>query len=468
MKKFSAKSSPSKPWINRVELTDDLLSGRGGLALFTRYLRALNLAEPLAGWFGDLRRSAKGRPVAEIFFQVFCFFLDGTSRHLVHFDRLREDPGYAAVVETRPQDLLSSHQVKRFFKAFALGKALLLRRLLRQLFWWRLKITKPAVVDLGLDTMVMDNDEALVREGVQPTYKKVKGFQPLQMTWGRFIIDAVFRSGDKHSNHGTAARDMIRTAVAGIRRHYRAEVPIVVRMDSGFFDQDLFAELDKLEVGYICGGKLYNDVTAFAAAAPARSWRPFRSGKVEWEYLEFGDRRGSWDRFRRAVFCRLVLDSSGQRRFEFARPDSVIYTNLGQGRTMDRQLQKAGLAARLTAESIVAEYHRRGRDELCHRGLKDFHPEELPFQRFAPNAAFYYTLLVAFFLAETFKEDVCAPVVPLTAYPTTLRRTVIDLAVKVVRHAGQIVLKVSRPAWSALRFQRLWKNSADPPALAWQ
>ena len=41
---------------------------------------------------------------------------------------------------------------------------------------------------LGLDTMVMDNDEAKERQGVKPTYKKVDGFQPLQMTWGRSML----------------------------------------------------------------------------------------------------------------------------------------------------------------------------------------------------------------------------------------------------------------------------------------
>lgn len=48
-----------------------------------------------------------------------------------------------------------------------------------------------------------------------------------------------------------------------------------------------------------------------------------------------------------------------------------------------------------------------------HRALKDFACEVLPFQRFSANAAFYYTMLVAFFLYECFKEDVCQPVVPL-------------------------------------------------------
>jgi len=88
---------------------------------------------------------------------------------------------------------------------------------------------------LGLDTMVLDNDEAVKRHGVKPTYKKVKGFQPLQMRWGRFIIDAIFRSGDKHSNHSNDVEKMIQRMVEFIRKHYHEDVPIVIRMDSGFF-----------------------------------------------------------------------------------------------------------------------------------------------------------------------------------------------------------------------------------------
>lgn len=44
--------------------------------------------------------------------------------------------------------------------------------------------------------MVMDNDDALKREGAKPTSKKILGFAPLQMAWGQFTIDAVFRSND--------------------------------------------------------------------------------------------------------------------------------------------------------------------------------------------------------------------------------------------------------------------------------
>src|SRR6266576_207785 len=56
---------------------------------------------------------------------------------------------------------------------------------------------KMRVVMLTLDTMVMDNDEALQREGCDPTYKKVKGFQPLHLIWEGKIVDAIFRRGKR-------------------------------------------------------------------------------------------------------------------------------------------------------------------------------------------------------------------------------------------------------------------------------
>ncbi len=62
----------------------------------------------------------------------------------------------------------------------------------------------------SLSPMVMDNDEALQREGCDPTYKKVKGFQPLHLIWEGKIVDAIFRRGKRHSNYGRDVEKMIR------------------------------------------------------------------------------------------------------------------------------------------------------------------------------------------------------------------------------------------------------------------
>ena len=104
----------SNNFIDNVEITGDTLTSRGGLSLFVRYVRAISLYPHIERLFGTIRKTTKGQPVCEIFKQLFCFFLDGTSRHLTAFDRLKEDEGYARGIESEPAAMLSSHAVKRF------------------------------------------------------------------------------------------------------------------------------------------------------------------------------------------------------------------------------------------------------------------------------------------------------------------------------------------------------------------
>src|SRR4030065_181974 len=227
----------SKYKINAVDVTEDTLTGRGGLALFVRYLSQVNIYGLLLEAFGHLRKSEKGEPIWNIFKQIICFFYDGTSRHLVYFDQLKRDEGYAAGMENGLEEMISSHQVKRFFKAFSWLCGGVFRRILKRLFIWRLEMEKPEKIELTVDLMIMDNDEATKRYGVEPTYKNVKGFGSLQILWNRRVVDAIFRGGSKHSNAGQAVVNMVTALVDLTRRKYRMDVPIIVRMDSGFFDK---------------------------------------------------------------------------------------------------------------------------------------------------------------------------------------------------------------------------------------
>ena len=450
MQSQKRKKQQNQRKITRIEATEDRLTGRAGLALFVTYLSEVGLYPWIERWFGTIRKSPKGLGIVELFKQVLCFMADGTSRRLTRFDQLAKDDGYAGVIETAMGDMASSHQIKRFFNAFAWTRIFLFRRLLQKLFIWRLKLVRPAIIVLGLDTMVMDNDDAHRRHGVEPTYKGKKGFQPLQMNWGRYIVDAVFRGGSKHSNHGQTAQKMILHMVAAIRRHYSFDVPIIIRMDSGFFDQKIFELCESLQIGYICGGKMYKDIKKTVAQWKCENWNRFESAKKQaWEYAEFGSNRDAWACFRRAFYCRL-LNIDRQMYLPGMRPDTVIVTNIGQGQAVDVMLKRAGAEQYLTADGIVAAYHNRGCDELANRALKDFGHEQLPFKRFNPNAAWYYTMLLGHFLLESFKEDVGAPVVRVESYATTVRRKLIDIAGKIVSHAGEIILKVSKACLEGL------------------
>jgi hypothetical protein len=465
MKEISRNYRKKELKIHAIETTSERLTGRAGLALFVAYLHQIGIFTLLDRFFGTIRKSKKGIEIFELFKQVLCFMADGTSRHLTYFDQLADDPGYAGSIETDMAQMASSHRIKRFFKAFAWTRIFLFRRLLQRLFIWRLHITQPEIVELGIDTMVMDNDDAHCRHGVKPTYKKKKGFQPLQMNWRRLIVDAVFRGGDKHSNHGDTVQKMIRHIVKMIRKQYRQNIPIIIRMDSGFFDQKIFDVCETLKIGYVCGGKLYQDIKAVAGQAGDEDWTRYCSGKKDyWEYIEFGNKRDNWKRFRRAIYCRLINDGN-QLYLPGCRPDTVIITNIGQGQKIDQQLKNIGAENYLTSDAIVACYHERGSDELANRALKDFGHEQLPFKKFNPNAAWYYTMLLGHFLMESFKEDVSAPVIPVGAYANTVRRKLIDIAGKIVTHSQKVLLKVSQVCFENLRLLELYTRCKYAPAI---
>jgi hypothetical protein len=458
MKKNGYKS---KCKINKIGVTDDTLTGRGGMALFVKYLSSVEIYPLLQSFFGDIRRNNKGLPVWNIFKQIFCWFYDGTSRHLNYFDQLKGDEGYASVIENGQDEMASSHQMKRFFKSFSCVCGGMFRKILRKMFIWRLKIEKPEVIDLTIDTMVMDNDEAHKREGAQPTYKNKKGFQPLQIIWRNKIVDAIFRGGKKHSNYGNAVVNMVTGLVKAIRREYSETVTIILRMDSGFFDEKNLLAFDKMGIGFICTGKMYKGVKEYVVAQREREWEKYNNGHKEWEYMEFGYRCESWNKFYRAIYTRVSSDEK-QRLLDFARPDNVIVTNIGVNPTVLTNCSARDQRRLIKAETIIESHHMRGADELPHRGLKDFGFEELPFKRFTPNSAVYYCMLISFFLFETYKEDVLEEIMPIGSYATTVRRKALDFAAKIIGTGRQLILKVTKTVMYNLRFDVLWQRSQKP------
>ncbi len=135
-----AKYRFSSP-LSKVETTSDTLENRGGLSIFSRYLEQTRIFDLLEVAFGSLRKSSKGLAVWHLFHQLHCFFADGTSRHLSCFDQIKEDPGYAASIQVASEEMASSHTVKRFFRLFSWTTGKIFRRILKELFVWRLHFT---------------------------------------------------------------------------------------------------------------------------------------------------------------------------------------------------------------------------------------------------------------------------------------------------------------------------------------
>jgi len=463
-REINMKKAHSSRRINKIGTTNDTITGRGGLSLFSRYLEQIGIWDILNSKFGIIRKSSKGLPVWILFKQVFCFFFDGTCRHLTYFDQIKKDTGYAAAIETKCSQMASSHMIKRFFKLFGWWFGGHFRWVLKRLFIWRLKLTKPDEIELYVDSMVMNNDDAQKRHGVQPTYKKEKGFQPLHLIWKGMIVDAIFRGGSKNGNFGNTVVNIVTGLVHLIRSEYSETVTIILRCDGGFFDIKNYEAFNALNIAFIASGKVYEAVKEQAGNADKSYWNSYNGKEQKWQFLEFGFRCNNWKRFFRAFYTHCLYEGQ-QMLLDFARPDNVILTNIGINDKVLENCTPERQQHWLQPETIINSYHQCGTDELAHRGLKDFASEKLPFKRFSQNSAFYYCMLIAFFLFETFKEDVASEVVSITSYATTVRRILVDIAAKIVEKGRIITLKVSSSAMDALRFDTLWANCQNPPPI---
>jgi hypothetical protein len=293
-----------------------------------------------------------------IFFPI-CFFFDGSNVHPTYFDDLAKDEGYAASIETSVNHMASSHAVKRCFQAISHVRVWLFRKVLQQLFIWRLRIEQPKIIKLGLDTMVMDNDDALKREGVNPTYKKVKGFQPLQLYRGRYIVDAMFRNGKAHSNHGNHVYRMLKGIVRLIRKHYSKDVPIIYMADTGFYDNELFKLCDRLQTGFVFGVKMYDEIEDILINKPDNEFFEYKKNGKTSLFCEFEDKRKSWDTTWRTMYTKPVADDEGQILLQFAGPETIIYTNIRMNNSITRSILnvKETKDTTINPQAIITLYH---------------------------------------------------------------------------------------------------------------
>jgi len=454
--------------ITKIGVTNDKISARGGLPLFLRYIERIGLYTLISGNVLSLvTKNGKGLQLQGFLKQIFAFFIDGTNMAITGFDQLKNDEGYAALLESKTCEMASSHQIKRFFAKTSIITSLIFNNILHELFVWRLRISKPQIIELGIDTMVMDNDSSKKREGCEVTYKRKKGFQPLHICWGPFLIDVLFRKGSAHSNHGTDYPDRVKAVVKLIRKRYSKDVPIIICADSGFADQKAYDEFEEnLHIHYITTGKIYDDIKEYIQELSDVTFGEYAKNKAVWNFVEFGNKLKSWSKFRRCIFTQLKRDENGQHVIGFAKPDSVIYTNIGMCKQADDRLKAAGGNHYFEAKTIIQKSHERGADELIHRSIKELATkEQLPFKSFGMNRTYYLLLVITHFIFEAYKQDVTVDVIPITVYPNTFRRILIDFAAKITSRARSIVLNVTQTVFETINITELWKRCQSPPQI---
>lgn len=451
--------------INKIEVTDDKINGRGGLVAINRYLSEINMFELFEKLLKGFRRRRDSISLSILIKQILIYFIDGTQKSISGFDNLRGDESYASVLELEQSQLVSSHSVKRFFRKFlSYRQSFILNKILNTLFIWRLSVLSPKIILLDMDTTALNNENAQKREGNSPTYKSFKGFHPQNLTWNGFVIDTVFRRGSAHSNHGEDVGKALRRVVRLIRKRYDENVPILITFDSAYLDEKNLSYLNKkLDIGFICYGKMYPYIKEKIDSVPEDEFNRYSKGKQVWHYYEYKSKPKSWktEENLRTIFTTCSSDENGQMLLDFSFSDSVLFTNIGCNNKVTNQLKEAGYEDMLGTEKIIESAHMRGKYELCNRSLKDFMlSENLPFKRFGMNSAYYHMMVIAHFLCESYKQDVIEATeisgIKSNCYPTTFRRFFIDFAIQITKTSNTVSMKLRENIYRRLNMKKLW------------
>lgn len=144
-------------------------------------------------------------------------------------------------------------------------------------------------------------------------------------------------------------------------------------------------------------------------------------------------------------------------------------TNIGIDQQMTKQLLASWNREYLGAKKIIELAHSRGARELPNRSFKEFMGrEQLPFKLFGMNGAYYYVQVIAHFLCEYYKEDVAHDIIPVSCYPTTFHRKLIDFAAKIIQSGNRIILNVTRAIWERNKIEQLWRRCNNPIELSVQ
>lgn len=445
--------------IDTVETTDLNLSGRSGLALFDKYLLNSGMIKLLASDLSFLSQSKKGLSVENFIKQMGAYFIDGTNHRISQFDKLKADDAYAKLLGLKPEELGSSAAISRYFDKFNIGNCKKLKKSLKRIFRKVVSDFNGSVIVLTLDSMVLDNDDSNCKQGCTPSYKKVKGFHPLQLIVNGHIVSVSFRGGKTHGNCADTAKNMIIDAIKLIREIKGANFPIVFNMDSGFMDQKLFNAINENNANFICSGKKYPTIKDIVEGAESADWHEYIVGKKTWAYYEFVSGCKSWEDEYRTIYTYLSSNESGQYLLQFGDSESVIYTNIDS-----KQSEKSNIILNdefRSCKSIIATFHSRGADELPHRAIKEFGSEILPFKKYHSNEA-YYLLMVTFFnMYEFFKKDIIIDKEFQTSYPNTIRRKFIDIAGYITTSGGKIILKINHAIATATNFLEMWQKCCN-------
>jgi Transposase DDE domain group 1 len=397
----------------------------GGLNALARFLKRLGIDRKLADRF----RSAKARWSRWRLDRILRVLLDayfaGIER-LYHFEDLETEPLLCAQQGVnRLPDLKTLYRDLRRFEEPALLDSL--HDVLREVVVEALTAEKRVVLEIDSTVETLYGSQEGAHVGPNPHKPGRPSYHPLlaRDRLSDLIVHHALRPGDAGSLQGVTR--FLHTTVDIIQEGGK-DREILARLDAGFESAEALRVLEWRGVGYVVKMRATSEVAHYFASLPRGCWRRVLwEGEAEIQVTSSVWRRQAWDKPRRIVAVRKrEMDNPQGRLFDEAGWFYSFYiTNLDWA-----------------PEEVARFYDKRADVErtIC-EAKNDLSIDHIPTASFAANAADLALKILARNLLVLYRDRGLR--LGARYRVMTLRRRYLWVAGRVVRRAGQLLLRLS-------------------------
>ncbi len=413
----------------KLEATDDTITSQAGLVLFGEFLHSLDLRKEIDRAFGAPGSGAGYSASAYVL--PLLLMLNGGGRSLSDLRMIGRDAGLLSLlgIDAVPSTDAFGRWLRRMGgKGPGLSAmervidrvvTVLGKRLRRR----RRKAGGAPVREVTLD---IDGSQIVAeKEKAHWTYKGEKGYMPLVghvRELSGMVIHEEFREGNVSpgTGHVPFLKDCLRRLPDGVRvTRFRA--------DSASYQAEVFNLCFEKGIRFVVGADLDAAVRAAIGMIPDTAWRPYRDGHIAETVHTMNKTHNA---FRLIVVRKRIQGSLPGLPTEppsFETRYKVLATNHKE-----------------IPEWVLDWYNQRGDDsENRIKELKiGFGMERMPSGETKANALFFRIGVLAYNLFLLFRGQILSEAFD-RAQIQTVRWQVYQVAGKVVRHAGALLLKVA-------------------------
>ncbi|MFQ5924030.1 MAG: IS1380 family transposase [Anaerolineales bacterium] len=433
-----------------VEFTEQNLSSFGGLELFCRYFKLIQLHRRVR----DACRAAEVKSdygCVSLLLVVVGMLLVG-ARRLEQLKYLRDDPLVLRLcglkrMPTRPTvvNWLKQFTVKRLQALIQVNSELLYEQI------ERLELGR-LTIDLDGSVIQAGNQVRWTFRGFNPHRKKNKSYYPLlaHLAQTGQILKLRNRPGNVHDS--TGADRFLRELIEELRCRFGRRLTLEFRMDAAFFKEKILKRLQRQGCEFAIKAPFWPWLELKAAVASRKRWSRVSEGI---DAFEIQHHIRPWDIRLRIVIYRKRVRHKTPKNFQldlFSPDDGYFeYSAIATNKSLTPKNLWEFAAGRGAQEKTLAEL--RGQFGL----------DVVPTNDYAANNAWQQLNILAHNLCRGFQLDTIATTKPRSPKRTyahllhsvrTLRFLIIAKAGRLVRCGGRNVLRMS----SSTATQRLFEN----------